>query len=75
MKVEGNKIYFSSGTAEHAYEGIIGINSNLHAYEGYDAPLCMGSDLSKDDSVELADYMISLWQKFKEKHQGVSHDH
>lgn len=43
----------------HGYDGHIGINDE-NGETDYD-----NSDLTKEEQLELADYMISIWQKFK----------
>lgn len=44
---------------------IVGINPGLEISEGYDGGLDH-EGLIKVEKVELANYMIGLWQKFKE---------
>jgi hypothetical protein len=80
MKIEKDTITFSSGRTAYANRGIVGINPNLSVHEGYDGsipwpvPEWWGTEhpewidqntLTSKDMVELADYMIDLWQKFK----------
>jgi len=68
MKIEGDEVIFSTGTRVQANDGVIGISSpdeyGWDVREGYDGHL--GSDnLTKEEKVELAEYMICLWQEFK----------
>lgn len=68
IKNEGEDFYFSTGRVICANKGIIGLNPNLETYEGYDAPLFLyGIQLDQQERIELADYMISLWTKYKEQ--------
>lgn len=68
MKVEGDRIMFHSGTIYYANKGIIGLDHNLQTYEGYDDYLEIeSSTFSPEQKLELADYMINLWTKYKEK--------
>lgn len=70
IKNEGEDFYFSTGRVIDANHGIVGINSKLETYEGYDAPFPLyGIQLDQQERHELADYMISLWMKYKYKEQ------
>ena len=57
---------FTTGRKETANCHIIGIGPDLEVSDGYDGG---GFDysLTREEKIELADYMIALWQKFKEK--------
>ena len=66
MKFVDDEVIFSSGTKAYAFANIIGINPELELSYGYDSSFDE-FDLSKQDRCELADYMISLWQAFKDK--------
>lgn len=70
MEMCKNVITFSSGNSFYACGGTVGIAPNMEAREGYDGIL--HSDrlgdrykMDKEDRIELADYMINQWQKFK----------
>lgn len=69
MKIEGDKIFMNDGTEYDANCGIIGLSPKCLqpdgncVYQGYDGQV--GWDLSKKHAVEIADYMIDLWNKFK----------
>ena len=60
----------STGNTIYAWEGIFGINHNLEIYSGYD-DCDVDSSLTKDEKIELADYMIDLWNKYK---KSINHD-
>ena len=73
--ISDNKDHFifeSSGLKFNAHGGFIGITENsLRVSGGYDDELFVGvrgiNCLTKDERRELADYMIDLWTKFKDK--------
>jgi hypothetical protein len=73
---DGDGYTLSSGRRLYANRGIVGINPEMEVYEGYDGkiyttiytrPLFPGeiSGWSHEEKCELADFMISLWTKFK----------
>jgi hypothetical protein len=72
MKIDGDRIVFSSGKVRYANNGIIGLSPHLGVTEGYDGDLWVdgldNGDLSHADMVELADYMIEQWGNFKASH-------
>lgn len=75
MKIEGDKVIFSTGKARSANCGIIGLSPEMGVSEGYDGGFYSGPDgeewrdeeekLTKEELVELADYMIEQWLKFR----------
>ena len=65
MRVEENKLIFSTGRTEYANSGIVGLGPDLCLSQGYDGDLPW--DLTKEERLELADFMISLWNLFKEQ--------
>lgn len=75
MKIEGDTIIFTSGRKRDANNGIIGIGADMDVSEGYDGGFYTGPDgeewhneedrLTKEDLLELAEYMIDQWTKFK----------
>ena len=72
MKIDGDNIIFTSGKSISCNCGIIGIGPNLDVSEGYDGGFTEPDnefcpDFSEADAVELADYAISLWTKYREK--------
>jgi len=72
MKVQGDNVIFSSGRTASANNGIIGISEQDldEVYEGYDGMLDPTFDrnlLSKEDKLELADYMVNLWMKYRRR--------
>ena len=73
-------IFKSSGRIFASNNGIIGIDNNLAVYEGYDRYLIpswannnefefLGEivKLKREERVELANHMIDLWTKWKDK--------
>lgn len=75
MKIIGDKVIFSTGTEKYANNGIIGISPLMGITQGYDGGFYQPDDgwtdehlydLTKAEQVELAEYMVSLWTKFKE---------
>jgi hypothetical protein len=62
-----------SGRTFNANCGIIGIDPDGDISEGYDGGIDVradpekwtGSDLSQEERIELADYMIRRWEAFK----------
>lgn len=61
----------STGRTFDANRSIIGINPLLEISEGYDGHIVFEDEdyneleLTKEERTELADYMIKLWQEFK----------
>jgi hypothetical protein len=72
MEIKGHVVVFSSGRTRYSHCGIIGIDSKMAVYEGYDGRFWHAddvpieeNDLSAEDLAEMADYMIHLWENFK----------
>lgn len=73
MQIEDDTVTFSTGRTAYAHRGIIGLNDELVVSEGYDGGFWNRDDrlwakdgLTKEEEIELADYMIALWTRFKE---------
>jgi len=66
MKLKNDILKFSTGRELYENHGIIGINSTLGIFEGYDDDVYDDVWL-KEEKIELADYMISLWNKYKKR--------
>lgn len=67
MKPGGSGFIFEcSGRDVYANRGIIGINPDLETSEGYDGGLPWDEPLTKAERIELADYMIALWTRYRE---------
>ena len=67
---EKEEYIFNSGKTASANCGIIGLSPELEVSDGYDGLFhCYDKEnaceLTKEDKIELADYMINQWQKFK----------
>jgi len=73
MKIDGDKVIFSSGRKAYSNGGIIGLSPDGDIYEGYDGyfHLKMNSEeddsLTKDELIDLADYMIERWKEFRKE--------
>jgi len=72
MKIEGDKITWSTGRVEEGVNrGAVGINSGLEVSSGFDSgfdflfPVEEDDALTEDERDELADYIIELWEQFK----------
>lgn len=64
-EVDWDEYILSTGRKFYANNGIVGISPDLRIYEGYDG----GPDdknWSPEERRELADFMIGLWQRYKE---------
>lgn len=70
MEVDRDNLIFSTGKFRYANNGIIGLSEpdedGWEVTEGYDGGIDI-NDLTKEEKVELADYMINLWQRFKDE--------
>lgn len=74
MKIIDNNVIFSTGKEKYAHVGIIGLSPELEVFNGYDGPFHMPEALdfeeerlTKAEQIELAEYMINEWQKFKDQ--------
>ena len=75
MKIIANKVIFSTGTELFASCGVIGLGPDLEVSEGWDSGFYNPSDyyspedrtLTGKERIELADYMINQWGKFKKE--------
>jgi hypothetical protein len=82
MKVEGDKLIFSSGKIGYANCGVVGLSEpdkedGWQISEGYDGGIdhegswlgdgISDNALTKEECIELADYMIALWARFKQE--------
>ena len=71
MKVNGDDVIFSTDKVVYANNGIIGLSEPDEQYgwsifQGYDGGIDH-NELTKSEKNELADYMMNLWQQFKDK--------
>ena len=68
IKIENDAVIFSSGKIKGVYAGVIGLTPDCEqVHGGYDDTIHEnGDELTKDEKIELADYMIGQWQKFKD---------
>jgi hypothetical protein len=73
MKIDGDRVIFSSGREKYANNGIIGLSPDMEVTEGYDGGFHQphedwmddNSSLTREEQIELADYMIEAWSKFR----------
>jgi len=75
MKIEKDAVVFATGTIKYANKGIIGLSPDMHVYDGYDGDFHWPREdwmededfdgLSYEEQIDLADYMIAAWKKFK----------
>jgi len=69
MKIDNNAIRFSSGRQWYANRGIIGLAKESDGHwavtEGYEGGL-HDDLLTPVEKIELGDYMIGLWQEFRQ---------
>ena len=66
-QIDGSNFEFSTGTLLYAHGGIIGITPDLIIYGGYDDHLDWYNDFTFEEKIELADYMVSVWEKYKKE--------
>jgi hypothetical protein len=76
MKINNDYITFkTSGKKYYANCGIIGLSEpgedGWQVSGGYDDAFggCCSEKLSKKEKIELADYMINLWTRFRKDHE------
>jgi hypothetical protein len=73
MIYDGQNYYIlKSGNKVYAHNGIIGLDPDAEFIsEGYDGGICGFKDdeycYTKDDLMEISDFMILQWKNFKEK--------
>ena len=76
MEVDRDKLIFSTGRRIIANGGIIGLAPDLEVSEGYDGTIYNDyieefeeeHRLTPAEVNELADYMVALWGKWREKY-------
>lgn len=64
--VDGDEFILSTGRKINANNGYIGINPEMMLSEGYDGHI-YADRWTPEERIELADYMIGLWQEYKLK--------
>lgn len=68
MKVTKSSFYFESGKKLYANRGIVGLDvDTLETFGGYDGEFGICDDLSQEEREDLANYMISKWNEYKDK--------
>ena len=75
MKADLDKdmLIFSSGLEVYAHRCVVGLSEDMESVSptyGYDGEFPL-SRMSKNEKIELANYMIELWQEYK---TGVEND-
>ena len=69
MKIEGDRITFSTGAWRIANSGIVGLGPDLGVREGYDGEFDTElPGLTPAEWRELAEHMIAEWTRFRAKH-------
>lgn len=53
----------SSGKTIYPNNDIVGINPQMHVFEGYDAEM-YEEDYTLQEKIEIAEHAISLWMKY-----------
>lgn len=68
MKIKDDYLIFSTGKKVYAHAGFVGIkyDNGWRISEGYDGGVYFDEEMTPAECVELADYMINQWVKFKE---------
>ena len=79
MELKINGLHISTGKVIDPYQGFIGLNDKGQVSGGYDCyyttqkevdenggeEVGLVPDLTNEEAIELADYMIELWTKFR----------
>lgn len=72
MELKNDYFILKSGRVFEPNRLIVGINPDMKVYEGYDAAVwglhsydSCDTSWTKEEKVELAEYMIGLWSQFK----------
>ncbi len=70
MIIDEHGVTFSTGKTRYAHGEILGIGPDLRVTYGWDGefyePGISSMSLTPAERVELADFMIGLWQQFKD---------
>lgn len=70
IDVDNDALVFTSGRTAYAHRGVVGLTADLAASHGWDGGIWpYGNDeqnLTKEDLLELADYMVERWMAFRE---------
>ena len=64
-----NEFTLSTGTNFYAYSGTLGLHPDYGLSYGWDGQVgeLFTKKFTKEEKAEIADYMIDLWTKFKNK--------
>jgi len=60
MKIEGDKLIFSSGKEVYCHNGIVGLDDQGNITEGCDGGI-EEKEMTTNEQLELIDYMINNW--------------
>ena len=63
---ENDEFVLASGRRLYSVMGTTGLSEDMQAAYGSDGRLGDSDGLSQEERMEIADYMISLWTKYKE---------
>lgn len=70
MDIDGDHVILTSGRRFYAHAGILGMDDDLDLSGGYDDLISFDDDeeaLSKTERLEIAAYMIDLWQRWSKQ--------
>jgi len=71
MRFEDDEVVFDSGRREYCHAATIGIDEDLDPTYGYDgsfgAPFESPFAFTKEERAELANHMIALWTRYRDK--------
>lgn len=65
--ISDDKYRLITGTEFYSNRNIVGINPKLELSEGYDTELSEEHKFTMEEKIELANYMIKLWEMYKIK--------
>ena len=67
MIIKEDYAIFSDGRSLYTHNGVIGIGVDLRASEGWEGRFDDDNEMSPENKVELATYMIRLWEQYRKK--------
>ena len=74
MKVREDTIILSTGKEIYVNCGIIGLSEKLDTMSGgYDDTIDVFNELTKEEYIEICDYMIKLWKEYKDIKTNEGH--
>lgn len=66
IKKDDSTMILKSGKKIYVNHGLISIDDDNNIYEGYDGEIDIYdyNELTKDERIEIAEYMIERWKKY-----------